>query len=218
MLTFYFLLACSIFAKQIDVVADPNMTSLITWTAEPSSILCKQCSSIPTVGPIVPNGYYLFTAASDYSYTTTLQTAVVIPAKAGFLLLGLNVQVGNGSQFSLSMDVSGTDLSWSGIPLSYYAGAYGFLQAAMPILPSNVDRDSTLLLTINAIPGAGDYLSINQVQLFVNAEIPLSPWVYVGIGFAILLAILAVCLTVGEIRRRRFRERQARLLAQEDSW
>lgn len=218
MLTLYFLLACSIFAKQIDVVADPNMTSLTTWTAEPSGILCKQCSSIPSVEPIVPNGYYLFTAASDYSYTATLQTPIVIPAKADFLLLGLNIQVGNGSQFSLSMDVSGTAMSWSGIPLNYYAGAYGFLQASMPILPSNIDRDSTLLLTINAIAGVGDYLSINQVELYANAQIALSSWVYVGIGFSVLIAILVICLIVGEIRRRRFRDRQARLLAQQDSW
>lgn len=218
MLAFYFLLACSVFAKQIGVVADPNMTSLTTWTAEPSSILCKQCSSIQTVRPIVPNGYYLFTVASDYSYMATLQTPIVIPAKADFLLLGLNIQVGNGSQFSLSIDVSATALSWSGIPLNYYSGAYGFLQASMPILPSNVDRDSTLLLTINAIPGAGDYLSINQVELYANAQIALSPWIYVAVGFSVLIAILVICLIVGEFRRRRFRDRQVRLLAQEDSW
>ena len=218
MITLYFFLVCGVFAKQVNLVADPNMTSLITWTAQPSSILCNQCSSSPTVGPFVPNGYYLFSTSLDYSYTATLQTPVVIPAKADYLMLGINIQVGNGSKFSLSMEVSDTSWSWSDITLNNYAGAYGILQATMPILPSNRDREAALFLTINAIPGSGDYISINQVGLYANAQIALSPWVYVGIGLGLLVGAMVLFLTIGEFRRRRFQDRQTRLLNQEDSW
>lgn len=181
-------------SKMVDLVQDPLMQNLVEWYSTPENILCRQCSTVASVGPSAPGGYYFYEQASLMPYTYELWTNIELPAGVTNVNLSIAVQVGGGGLFSLAADFQEFNWRWSSWGLDSLAvGQYVNVSVIIGLASSSESQVVPLKLTIDSSSGQSDFLSINQVHLMADVHYVMSNNTQVLLVIMSLLFII-MCL------------------------
>jgi hypothetical protein len=178
-------------SKIVDLVQDPLMQNLVEWYSTPEYILCRQCSTVASVGPSAPGGYYFYEQASLMPYTYELWTNIELPAGVTNVNLSIAVQVGGGGLFSLAANFQEFNWGWSSWSLDSLAvGQYVNVSVIIGFASSSESQVVPLKFTIDSSSGQSDFLSINQVHLMADVHYVMSN------NMKLLLVILSFVVIV----------------------